>query len=105
MVNQEHPRKITCDCGCNIEFMHQSLGWDMHFIYDGIATDNLFTEPKMLNYSWYNYIDINLYQTWGELWIYISNNRNTNNAMLHLYNQYKNFNAPLDSILSLDYIF
>lgn len=107
--NLEHMQTYICGCGCNIEFQPYLLGWEMHLIYDGTngtnGTNKLFIEHKMVNNSWYNYVDTDVFKTWNDLWNYIKNNKNTNNVMLHLYNQYKNFNAPLDSILSLDYIF
>jgi hypothetical protein len=98
-------KTYICNCGCNIEFQPYLLGWEMHFIYDGIATNNLFIESKMLNNSWNNYIDTDVFKTWGELWNYIKNNKNKNNVMEHLYNTHQNFAAPPDSVMSLDYIF
>ena len=109
MVNQilENLNEQTyiCNCGCHIEFQPYSLGLEMHFIYDGIATNKLFTEFKMTHYSWNDYIDFDLLKTWGELWNYIKNNKNKNTVMEHLYNKYQNSNIPVDSIMSLDYIF
>jgi hypothetical protein len=100
-------KTYICNCGCNIEFQPYLLGCEMHLIYDGIANNEqyLFTQFKMLNNSWNNYIDVDAFKTWGELWNYIKNNKNKNNVIEHLYNEYLASNIPADSILYLDYIF
>ena len=107
MVNQISENQATyfCDYGCNIEFIKYALGIEMYFIHNGISTNKLLSEPGMLNNSWNNYIDIELYETWLDLWTYICNNKNANNVMKHLYNEYQDFDVPVESILSLECIF
>ena len=59
----------------------------------------------MVNNSWNNYIDMELYETWFDLWTYICNNKNANNVMKHLYNEYQDFDVPVESVMYLEYIF
>ena len=102
---QEQQETYFCDCGCNIEFIKYALGIEMYFIHNGIQTNKLLSEPGMLNNSWNNYINMELYKTWLDLWTYICNNKNANNVMKHLYNEYQDFYVPVESVLSLECIF
>jgi hypothetical protein len=112
----------ACDCGCNIEFYSYSLGWDMHFLVGDEVINFILSENKMVNKlcpttintfttydpisSWDSYINIDNFKTWGELWEYISANKQKNNVFEHLYNLYnpKCFNVPNEAELLLDYI-
>ena len=124
-----------CKCGCNIEFYPYSIGWDMHFMLGKEVINYIFYENKIkiksidknasidtsIYESWSTYIDIDNFETWGELWDYIckykdnkdnkdkNNNNtdnNTDNVMLHLFNIYNPncFNVPMEAKLLLDYI-
>ena len=100
-----------CECGCNVEFDSYSLGWDIYFIgTDGTTLNYIFTESRMVNDSWNNYIDMDKFTTWGDLWSFITEcqKKQTSNIMLHLYNQYKDtlqFYVPINAKLSLEYIY
>ena len=116
-MTENYRPTYTCDCGCNIEFISFSMGWDMHYIHNGECINFIFSESSMTNDSWSNYIDMDDFDTWGDLWTYILENHNAqltntqvfgngnySNIMLHLYNQYVNSPVPMDAVLSLDYI-
>ena len=94
-----------CDCGCNIEFNCNSLGIEIHFINNNNPINKILSVSKIKNASWNTYLDIDNFDTWGELWNYIQSQRNETNAMQHLYNRYQNMVVPHNAKLSLEYIF
>ena len=102
-----HNYVYVCKCGCNISFIDYSLGWDMYFKNNESILKYIFTENRMVDMTWNEYIDINKFKTWDELWSHILENKDVDNIMLHLYNQYKIFEdvMPQDTKLILEYIY
>lgn len=98
---------FVCGCGCNIEFIKFSMGCDIYFFHNGAQVNKIFSESQMVNDSWCNYINVDEFSNWGEMWNYICNNMNNadNNVMRHLYNVYKDVEIPADARMELEYIF
>jgi len=95
---------FVCECGCGIEFIKYSNGCDIYFFHNGILLDKIFTEPRMVNDSWNNYININEFSNWGDFWNYICNNCNNSNVIKHLHSNYKDIEIPDNARMELEFI-
>ena len=121
-MNNAVENTYICKCGCELEFIPMSMGCDIYFIHNGEQINKIFSQPKLANDTWQNYINDGDFETWGELWHYIyyiyhynadyeDKEDKTQNAILskkvmkHLYNTYKDIDVPIDAKLSFEFIY
>jgi hypothetical protein len=101
--------KCWCDNNeCVVKFDSENdLGMDIYFWDASInkTIDKLITEGRLLNDSWKNYLVLDTFTTWGDLWNYIEINKDKNAVMQHLYNSYKEFNVPKSAKLQVEYCY
>lgn len=107
--NANEDNIYQCDCGCKLQFRKFAPGLDIY-----VGQDRIITQLPMLKYTWSDYLQLDVFNTWMELKEYIT--VNCNNALnyieleevdapwIHLYNKYiaREVDFPLNARLSYE---